>query len=92
VHGIAEHFGGTSKYDDPRKLAGCTWTPGPGGVPVLAECDRSAGRVLDRVDMGDHVAFVLQPFGGACSERGQSDADQLGAQDAADIEAGRPVD
>lgn len=86
-HDIAEHFGGTSKRDDPTKLAGCEWTPGPGGVPVIAGCDWFAGRVLERVDVGDHVAFVLQPFGGSCAE-----TDQLDAQDAFDIEAGRPAD
>jgi flavin reductase (DIM6/NTAB) family NADH-FMN oxidoreductase RutF len=86
-HDLAEHFGGTSKHDDPQKLSGCQWTPGPGGVPVIDGCDWFAGRILDRIDVGDHVAFVLQPFGGACSE-----TRQLGAQEALDIEAGRPAD
>jgi flavin reductase (DIM6/NTAB) family NADH-FMN oxidoreductase RutF len=86
-HHLAEHFGGTSAHDDPRKLIGCDWTPGPGGAPVLAECDWFGGRILDRVDAGDHVAFLLEPFGGEC--RGQS---QLGAQEVFDIEAGRPAD
>jgi flavin reductase (DIM6/NTAB) family NADH-FMN oxidoreductase RutF len=86
-HDIAEHFGGTSKHDDPTKLTGCAWTPGPGGVPVIADCDWFAGRVLEHIDVGDHVAFVLEPFGGSCSK-----TDQLDAQDAFDIEAGRPAD
>ena len=54
---------------------------------MIDDCDWFAGRVLDRFDAGDHVAFVLQPFGGACAA-----TDQLGAQDAFDIEAGRPAD
>lgn len=85
-HAIAEHFGGTSKHDDPHKLNGCEWTPGPGGVPVIHGCDWFAGRVLERIDVGDHAAFVLHPFGGACAE-----TDQLGSQEAFDIEAGRPA-
>jgi flavin reductase (DIM6/NTAB) family NADH-FMN oxidoreductase RutF len=86
-HRIAEHFGGTSAHDDPGKLSDCDWTPGPGGAPVLGDCDWFAGRILERLDAGDHVAFVLAPFGGDCRER-----EQLGAQEAMDIEAGEPAD
>jgi flavin reductase (DIM6/NTAB) family NADH-FMN oxidoreductase RutF len=86
-HGIAERFGGTSEYDDPHKLSGCDWTPGPGGAPVIDGCDWFAGRVLERIDAGDHVGHVLEAFDGACSGSGQ-----LGSQAAFDIEAGRPAD
>jgi flavin reductase (DIM6/NTAB) family NADH-FMN oxidoreductase RutF len=85
-HELAEHFGGTSAHDDPTKLSACDWTPGPGGAPVLAGCDWFAGRVLQHVDTGDHVLFHLEPIGGAVHE-----TDQLGSQEAFDIEAGRPV-
>ena len=85
-HEIAEHFGGTSAYDDPHKLRGCEWTPGPGGAPVIDGCDWFAGRVLQHVDMGDHVLFHLEPIGGRARE-----LDQLGSQEAFDIEAGRPA-
>jgi flavin reductase (DIM6/NTAB) family NADH-FMN oxidoreductase RutF len=85
-HEIAEQLGGTSAHDDPTKLSGCDWEPGPGGAPVLAGCDWFAGRVEARIDAGDHVAFLLEPFGGRCNDDGQ-----LGAQEAFDITAGRPV-
>jgi flavin reductase (DIM6/NTAB) family NADH-FMN oxidoreductase RutF len=85
-HDLAEHFGGTSAYDDPRKLTGCAWHPGPGGTPVLEDCDWFGGRIFERVDAGDHVGFLLEPFGGECRT-----TDQLGAQEAFDIDAGRPV-
>jgi flavin reductase (DIM6/NTAB) family NADH-FMN oxidoreductase RutF len=85
-HGIAEHFGGTSAHDDPYKLHGCAWRPGPGGAPVIEGCDWFAGRVSERLDAGDHVAFVLEPFAGRCEE-----TDQLGSQETLDIEAGRPI-
>jgi flavin reductase (DIM6/NTAB) family NADH-FMN oxidoreductase RutF len=83
---LAEHFGGTSAKDDPDKLSEWSWTPGPDGAPVIADCDWFAGRILDRFDTGDHVGFVLAPFGGH-----SRDADQLGYQDAAHIEAGQPA-
>ena len=82
---VAEHFGGKSAYDDPGKLEGCGWVPGPEGAPVIDDCDWFAGRVLERADTGDHVLFVLEPFGGKCRE-----TSQLGSQQAFDIEAGRP--
>lgn len=85
-HELARHFGGTSAYDRPDKLARCGWTPGPGGVPVIDGCDWFAGRILERVDTGDHVAFVLEPFAGECTS-----TEQLGSQESFDIEAGRPV-
>jgi flavin reductase (DIM6/NTAB) family NADH-FMN oxidoreductase RutF len=85
-HPLARHFGGTSAYDDPGKLAGCDWQPGPEGAPVVDDCDWFAGRILDRADGGDHVLFVLEPFGGACR-----DTSQLGSRESFDIEAGRPV-
>src|SRR5213082_262772 len=75
-HSLAEHFGGTSAFDEPSKLSVCTWHPGPGGAPVIADCDWFAGRILKRFDTGDHVAFVLAPFAGECRE-----TDQLGAQE-----------
>lgn len=83
---LAEHFGGTSQRDDPDKLAHWPWREGPDGTPVIAECDWFAGRVLERIDVGDHVAFVLEPFAGECG-----DDTQLGFQAARDIEAGQPA-
>lgn len=83
---IAEHFGGTSAYDDPHKLSGCSWTPGPGGSPVIDGCDWFAGRVLQRLDAGDHVMFHLEPIDGNARE-----TEQLGSQEALEIDAGRPA-
>ena len=41
------------------KFVSCDWTPGPGGAPVLDGCDWFAGNIHDRVELGDHVGFVL---------------------------------
>lgn len=52
--------------DEVDKLSLVAWTEGPGGVPVLDDAAGwFAGRVRDRVDLGDHTAFVLEPFDGA---------------------------
>lgn len=58
---LAQLFGGHSG-DDEDKFARCDWQPGPGGVPILQECGNwFVGRVLKRLDLGDHVGFLLEP-------------------------------
>jgi flavin reductase (DIM6/NTAB) family NADH-FMN oxidoreductase RutF len=43
------------------KFARCEWAPGPGGAPVLAGVRGwVAGRVLERIDAGDHVGHLLE--------------------------------
>jgi flavin reductase (DIM6/NTAB) family NADH-FMN oxidoreductase RutF len=56
---LAELFGGETA-DAVDKLARVESMPGPGGVPLLAGCPYIAGPVLDRFDVGDHVAFVVE--------------------------------
>jgi flavin reductase (DIM6/NTAB) family NADH-FMN oxidoreductase RutF len=59
---LAELFGGETG-DEVDKFELCDWTPGPGGAPVLDRCENwFAGRVLERFDVGDHMAFLLDPF------------------------------
>jgi flavin reductase (DIM6/NTAB) family NADH-FMN oxidoreductase RutF len=84
---IAEHFGGSSAKEEPGKLASCEWVPGPDGAPVIAGCDWFAGEILERLDTGDHVCHVVEPFGGSFTEP----RDQLGFQNARDIEPGQPA-
>jgi flavin reductase (DIM6/NTAB) family NADH-FMN oxidoreductase RutF len=61
---LARLFGSQSGHD-VDKLERCEWRPGPGGVPILAECENwFAGRVLERVPAGDHDAFLLEPVAG----------------------------
>ncbi|HEY4277633.1 MAG TPA: flavin reductase family protein [Conexibacter sp.] len=62
---LAELFGG-STGDTVDKFAEVEWHRGPGGAPQLARLDTwFAGRVVDRVGLGDHVGFLLQPIQGA---------------------------
>lgn len=59
---LAELFGSETQ-DRIDKFAHCRWHPGPAGLPILDECGRwFAGRILDRRAVGDHIAFLLDPF------------------------------
>ncbi|MGN6217109.1 MAG: flavin reductase family protein [Solirubrobacterales bacterium] len=58
---LAELFGGETG-DEVDKFAACEWREGPGGLPILSECENwFAGRVLAHHDLGDHVGFLLEP-------------------------------
>ena len=59
---LAELFGGETG-DEVDKFERCEWRPGPDGVPLLDACpNRFVGRILERVDFGDHLGMVLEPF------------------------------
>jgi hypothetical protein len=55
---------------------------------VLARCDWFAGSIIERVDTGDHVAFVLAPHDGRCERSGTR---QLAMHEIGDIDAGHPI-
>ena len=58
---LAELFG-QETGDQVDKLARCRWRARAGGVPVLDGCRGwFVGRIVDRVDGGDHLGFVLEP-------------------------------
>lgn len=58
---LAELFG-SETGDEVDKFARCEWREGPGGLPILSECDNwFAGTILARHDLGDHVGFLLEP-------------------------------
>jgi flavin reductase (DIM6/NTAB) family NADH-FMN oxidoreductase RutF len=58
---LAELFG-SETGDDVDKFARAGWTEGPHGVPLLDGCrNRFVGRVLERLDAGDHCIFLLEP-------------------------------
>ncbi len=88
-HAVAALFG-EETGDCVDKFARCSWTPGPGGAPVLDGVDWFAGRVIDRVDDGgDHVAFVLDVLDAGRSDR--TDEPQLGFQQVKNLDAGHPA-
>ncbi len=68
---------GSNTGDEIDKFSHCRWTPGPEGLPVLADCTRwVAGHILERFDTGDHVGHLIELFDGAAGEW----AGQLGFQ------------
>jgi flavin reductase (DIM6/NTAB) family NADH-FMN oxidoreductase RutF len=68
---LAELFGGETG-DEVDKFERCEWHPGPGGAPVVSALENwFAGRVLQRLDFGDHCGFLLEPIEG---EAGHGDS------------------
>jgi flavin reductase (DIM6/NTAB) family NADH-FMN oxidoreductase RutF len=80
---IADLFGGETG-DEVDKFARVRWHTAD-GVPILDACERwFAGSVLEQIDFGDHVGFLLEPIA-----TGQTAAsEQLTFQKARDIEPG----
>jgi len=74
--------------DAADKLSMCAWGPGPNGAPVIASCDWFGGAILDRVDLGDHVGFVLDVDSGNATR--VTDA-YLGYSSVRSLEAGNPA-
>jgi len=57
---LARLFGGETT-DHADKFAEVAWHEGPRGAPILSECPNwFVGRVLDRLDTGDHAGFLLE--------------------------------
>lgn len=82
---VSELFG-EQTGDDTDKFQQVPWAEGPEGVPVLdAGAGWYVGRVLDRHDVGDHVAFLLEPV---AVQRRDVSAPQLGFQAVKDMEPG----
>ena len=81
---LAELFGGETG-DEVDKFERCAWHPGPDGVPLLDECpNRFVGRILERIDFGDHTGHVLEPIAAEADE----ESGQLGFHRAKRIEPG----
>jgi len=59
---LAELFGGQTG-DDVDKFERCEWHTGPRGLPILDGCPSwIAGTIEARLNLGDHVGFLLDPF------------------------------
>jgi flavin reductase (DIM6/NTAB) family NADH-FMN oxidoreductase RutF len=58
---LATLFGSRSGFD-VDKFARCSWHDGEDGVPLLDGCPtRFTGRILRRIDTGDHTGLLLEP-------------------------------
>ncbi len=62
---LAELFGGQTG-DEVDKFARCRWSEGPYGLPILDDSEMwFAASILDRIDVGDHTAHIVEPVDGA---------------------------
>jgi flavin reductase (DIM6/NTAB) family NADH-FMN oxidoreductase RutF len=83
----AELFG-RETGDEIDKFSQCEWHEGPEGVPLLDSIPNVfVGRVLEQLDLGDHVGFLLDPFEAQHGEH----VHEFGFQDAKQIEPGHPA-
>lgn len=63
-HALASFFGELTG-DRADKLAQVGWRRGTTGTPLLSECAAwIEGRVLDRIDLGDHVGHLVEAVAG----------------------------
>lgn len=88
---LADLFGAETG-DETDKFSRCRWEAGPDGVPLLADCpNRMVGRVVDKIDVGDHTAFVLDLVDASASDDDADDEPVLTFQDVRDMEPGHPA-
>lgn len=83
---LAELFGGKTG-DVVDKFARVQWHEGPSGAAILDDVDAwFVGRIVDRLDTGDHLGLLLEPV--AASAGDDDDPDGLSFQRVKDIEPG----
>ncbi|MGK2937666.1 MAG: flavin reductase family protein [Solirubrobacteraceae bacterium] len=84
---VAEVFGGETG-EAAGKFEQVDWRVGPDGLPLLRDCPtRMVGRIVDRLNLGDHVGHVLAPE----FAEGPSPNRPLRHRDAAHIDPGQPA-
>lgn len=69
---VVELFGGETA-DDTDKFDRADWSDGPEGLPILASCPSwFAGRIVERVELGDHVGHVIEPLAAEAGYEGSA--------------------
>jgi flavin reductase (DIM6/NTAB) family NADH-FMN oxidoreductase RutF len=82
---LARLFGGETG-DRVDKFAQCSWYSGPQGMPILDDAVAwFVGRTLDRIDVGDHVGYLLEPVAGYAPDHA---GDLVSFSDVTDLEPG----
>jgi flavin reductase (DIM6/NTAB) family NADH-FMN oxidoreductase RutF len=83
--GLAQLFGGQTG-DQINKFERCSWHTGPEDMPILDDAVAwFVGKTLNRIDLGDHVGYLLEPVAGDAAE---SSDDLVSFPDVADMEPG----
>jgi flavin reductase (DIM6/NTAB) family NADH-FMN oxidoreductase RutF len=82
---LARLFGGQTG-DRIDKFDRCSWHSGPADMPILDDAVAwFVGRTLNRIDVGDHVAYLLEPAAGEAPDRFD---DLITSVDVADLSPG----
>ena len=83
--GLARLFGGQTG-DQVNKFDHCSWYTGPEDMPILDDAAAwFVGKTLERIDLGDHIGYLLEPLTGAGAERSE---DLVSFTDVADLKPG----
>jgi flavin reductase (DIM6/NTAB) family NADH-FMN oxidoreductase RutF len=83
--GLAHLFGGQTG-DQVNKFDHCSWHAGPEDMPILDEAVAwFVGKTLKRIDLGDHIGYLLEPVAGDATEHSD---DLVSFPDVADLEPG----
>jgi flavin reductase (DIM6/NTAB) family NADH-FMN oxidoreductase RutF len=83
--GLARLFGGQTG-DQVDKFDHCSWHSGPHGMPILDDAVAwFVGKTLKRVDLGDHIGYLLEPGAGVA---GEPTDDLVSFPDVADLTPG----
>ena len=82
---LARLFGGETG-DEVNKFERCSWHTGPQGMPILDDAAGwFVGRTLERIDLGDHIGYLLDPVTGAVDDPSH---DLVSLTDVADLTPG----
>lgn len=82
---LAHLFGGQTG-DEIDKFGRCAWHSGPAGMPILDDAVAwFVGKTLSRLDVGDHMGYLLEPIAGYAPERAD---DLVSFSDVLDMEPG----
>ncbi|ORV45293.1 oxidoreductase [Mycolicibacter engbaekii] len=77
---------GSQTGDDINKFEHCAWHRGPEGMPILdAAPGWFVGKTLRRIDLGDHLGYLLEPVAAEAETR---TPDLLSLADVVDLEPG----
>jgi flavin reductase (DIM6/NTAB) family NADH-FMN oxidoreductase RutF len=86
---LAKLFG-QETGDAVDKFSRCAWSPGPDGVPLLDACPtRFVGRIVERVALGDHTGYVVDPV--LADGPAPGPGDYVRFQDVRDLDPGHPA-
>lgn len=82
---LARLFGGETG-DEIDKFEHCSWHSGPAGMPILDAAPAwFVGKTLSRIELGDHLGYLLEPIAGYAPRRSE---DLLAFSDVDGIDAG----